>query len=449
MSTHVHWHEGLFLLPHHLQLMQRGLMEQLRTDRRLGWHYPYGIIESRLLPDELENGRIRFERLRAIMPSGLEIHVPERADLPSLDIKVDLAKSGGALKVYLGVPLWMSNRANSFRPGQEADPRVKLHYRLKEIDREDENTGDNTKPILVRMVNARLMLDHEDKSDMEVLPVLRIQRASERDQDVSRADPKFVPPCLVMGGSPTLRRLVTELSAKVETSRDELVQKLARGGLGAEAKLESTLRLRTLAHFAGSLPGLTESPLSSPFELYLHLRQLLGELAALRPADLDPKSAPYDHDNPLPCFEELDSKIRRGIISEEGRVKKVPFEENANGHPQAAFVEEDFTAPTGYFLGVKTRVERTALATYITDASKFKLMPLSLEGSPIFGLELREENFPPTELPAEPGLYYFHLVKENRRWASFQKDKAAVLEWKRTEFDLSDAKFALYMTLPE
>jgi type VI secretion system protein ImpJ len=449
MSTHVHWHEGLFLLPHHLQLMQRGLMEQLRTDRRLSWHYPYGVVESRLLSDELENGRIRFERLRAIMPSGLEIQVPDSTELPSLDIKSDLAKSGSALNVYLGVPLWMSNRANAFRPGQEADPRVKLHYRLKEVDREDENSGENAKPILVRMVNARLMLEHEDSSDMELMPLLRLQRASDRDQNVCRQDPRFVPPCLVLSGSPTLRRLLTELAAKVETSRDELLQKLARGGLGAEVKLELTLRLRTLAHFAGSLPALAESPLSPPFELYLHLRQLLGELASLLPAELDPRSAPYDHDNPLPCFEELDSKIRRGLVTQEGRVKRIPFQDNANAHPQAALTDEDFTKPTGYFLGVKTRVDRNALATYVTDASKFKLMPLSLEGSPVFGVELREENFPPPELPAEPGLYYFHLLKENRRWVTFQKDKAAVLEWKRTEFDLSDAKFALYLTLPQ
>jgi type VI secretion system protein ImpJ len=450
MSMHVHWHEGLFLQPHHLQLMQRGLLEHVRTDRRMGWHYPYGVIEGRLLPDELDNSRLRFDTLHVVMPSGLEIHVPENTELPSLDIKADLARSTGSFLIYLGVPLWMSNRANAFPPGQEADPRVKLLYRLKEIERADENSGDNVKPLLARMINARLLLEQEDRSDMEVLPLLRVQRAFDREKDLPRQDPAFVPPCLVLGGSPTLRGLVTELAHKIENKRDQTAQKIARGGLGAEVRMEMTLMLRTLGHFAGSLLPLAESPAATPFEIHLLLRSLLGELAALQPAQADTKCAPYNHDNPLPCFEELNAKIRRLLVEKEGKIIKVPFKDNASGHPQATLAEEHFTRPTGYFLGIKTRVERTALATYVTNGSRFKCMPASLEGSAVFGVELKEENFPPVELPAEPGLYYFRLgMKESRRWQTFISDKSALLEWRKSELDLADAAFTLYMTLPD
>lgn len=449
MSLDVHWHEGLFLQPHHFQVMQRGVLEQVRAERRLGWHYPYGVVEARLLPDELENGRIRFEKLHAVMPSGVEVRVPERAELPALDLKAELARSTGRLDVHLAVPLWMHARANTLPGGQPADPRAKLHYRLKEVQREDENTGDNPKPMLVRMVNARLLLEQEDRSDLETLPLLRIQRALDTAADAPRQDPKFVPPTLVLGGSPTLRRLVTELAAKVESSRDELAPKLARGGLGTEARFDLTLRLRTLGHFAGSLPGLAESPMTPPFAVYLALRALLGELAALLPGQVDPKCAPYNHDHPLPCFEELDVKIRRSLVGVEQPILILPFQANANGHPQATLSDEHLSRPTAYYLGVKTRVDRTKVTTYVTNGGQFKLMPASLEGSAIFGFELREENFPPVELPPEPGLYYFRVaLKESRRWPTLQNDKSAVLEWQQSELDLADARFTLYMTLP-
>src|SRR5580765_3127364 len=109
---HVHWHEGLFLQPHHLQLMQRRLHGDIRAARALFSPYCYGVLESRLSYDQLADGRIVFERLRAIMPSGQEVFYPEDANLPPLEIKAALARGAGALEIFLAVPLWTGYRAN-------------------------------------------------------------------------------------------------------------------------------------------------------------------------------------------------------------------------------------------------------------------------------------------------------------------------------------------------
>ena len=89
MSTigQVHWHEGLFLQPHHLQTMQRDNVEAGSRERRLTWAFPYGVVDLRLSTDALENMLVRIDRLRAVMPSGLEIDVPGNSDIPALDIK--------------------------------------------------------------------------------------------------------------------------------------------------------------------------------------------------------------------------------------------------------------------------------------------------------------------------------------------------------------------------
>src|SRR5687767_12825171 len=113
---HVHWHEGLFLQPHHLQLMQRRMQVEIRAARTFQNAYGFGVIESRLSQDDLADGRIRFERLRVIMPSGQEIFFPDDANLPALDIKTELARGTGPLELFLAIPLWTKNRANAFRP---------------------------------------------------------------------------------------------------------------------------------------------------------------------------------------------------------------------------------------------------------------------------------------------------------------------------------------------
>ena len=71
--------------------------------------YCYGVIESRLSHDDLADGRIRFERLRAIMPSGQEVSFPDDTSLPALDIKTELARGAASVVVLLAIPLWAKN----------------------------------------------------------------------------------------------------------------------------------------------------------------------------------------------------------------------------------------------------------------------------------------------------------------------------------------------------
>jgi hypothetical protein len=95
-------------------------------------------------------------------------------------------------------------------------------------------------------------------------------------------------------------------------------------------------------------------------------------------------------------------------------------------------------------------MDRTRLAVYLSDGNKFKLMPKSMEQVAILGLELKEENFPPLDLPSQSNLHYFRLqpASNPRRWDQIKQDKAMSLVWNNSEFDLSDAKFTLYMILP-
>src|SRR5260221_14248730 len=133
MSTKIHWQEGLFLQPHHLQRMQKSVEDEIASERRLAWACPYGGIEARRSRDELGNKRIRFDKLRAIMPSGLEGNYPSAAELPSLDRAQPFSEGAGTFTISLGVPLWQNSRANTVPVAHDSDTRAKLLYRVGEV----------------------------------------------------------------------------------------------------------------------------------------------------------------------------------------------------------------------------------------------------------------------------------------------------------------------------
>src|SRR6266498_6055322 len=454
MFAEIHWSEGLFLQPHHLQRMQRCLGTSVADERRRFVPFAYGLVEARLSRDELENKRIRFDRLHAVMPSGLEINYPENAELPSLDIAQAFAKGSGTCNVLLGVPLWQNARANTVGQNTTTDTRAKLLYRVDEMECVDENTGENPKPVQVRKINSRLIFEHEDISDMEVLPLLRIVRATGEDVGLPKEDPEFVPPCMLLSGSPVLREMVRDLVSQVEASRKELVVQVTRGGFSIDTmrgvQFEQVMRLRTLNRYSARLPSIIAAPIATPFNVYLELRELLAELAAMHPDRDEFESAPYRHDNQFLCFRELSNKIRsflRGAVAPS--FLKLAFKD-VGGVLTANFSPEHFTQPNAYFLGIKTKLDPTAVARYVEDGDKFKLMPQSLATRAIRGIELKEERHAPLELPAAADLHYFRLERANsaRMWQQIQTEKTAAIRWTGGELDWSDASFTLYMTVP-
>src|SRR5258708_14373593 len=167
--------------------------------------------------------------------------------------------------------------------------------------------------MLQRRLNAGLLLEDDDRSDLEVIPLLRVTRAAGEDVGMPQQDPEFVGPCLVLNGSATLRELVRDLSSQVLASRQELLVQVTRGGFSIDTmrgiQFEQIMRLRSLNRYGARLEALIETSNIAPFEIYVLLRELMGELAALHPDRDLFETAPYQHNNPNPVFTKLATKI--------------------------------------------------------------------------------------------------------------------------------------------
>jgi type VI secretion system ImpJ/VasE family protein len=469
MPGPVHWHEGLFLQPHHLQTMQHFVLDRINAERRLAYTFPYGVTDMKISADALENMLVRFDRLRAVMPSGIEVNFPENADLPSLDIKAAFEASSQPFTVSLAIPLWYDSRANAIDAtvngaaatsggsgGGNGDWRVKRIYKVAEVQRTDENTGENAQPMMVRRLNARLILADDDHTDLEVLPLLRIAHATGQDVGTARQEPAYIPPCLTVGGSATLRERLRDLTNQVQASRTTLVQQITAGGFTIDAmrgvQFEQAMRLRTLNRYAARLGSMVNvANLIRPFEFYLDLRELLGELAAGQPArDKEFFVPEYDHDNLQSSFDDLINKIRSllgGTVQE--RYLKIDFvQEGGVLVLQKPLEPEHLEKPTDYFLGIKTRDDHAALAKLVEDGDKFKLMAKSMIQQRIWGIKLQEERHPPLTLPAKGDLFYYRLMRGEsaRMWDRIKDEKTMAARW--PDMQTSDFQLALYMPIP-
>lgn len=452
----IHWHEGLFLQPQHLQFLQRQSVERINLERRLSWPYPYGVLEARLATDALENMQVRFERLVAILPGGTFLDFPNNAELPALDIRRALAASNGSVTLSISVPAWQSGRGNTMDPTGIEDARIKRMFKVSETQVADENTGDNVQPLQLRKLNARLITENEERAELDVLPILRITRGAGDEAGLARADQKFVPPCMIVNGSPVLKKLLRDLSDGVEAARKEQASQLARGGwqpdnLRGPQFLQMT-KLGILNRYAARLPAMVQATSGEgmgygAFDMYNDLRALHAELAAMHP-DRDPFEAPkYDHDNPGPVFADLEQRIRQ-LLRDQGvkPAKKIPFVPDGPDLV-ADITAEDFGA-ADFLLGVRTKMDPKALKLFIEDAERFKMMNHKQRRLKLFGVKLEEERYV-VGVPTPPGQHYFRLnrAQSESRWKMIQEERKIALVWPEMEhFEFEEVALFLLFT---
>jgi type VI secretion system protein ImpJ len=451
----IHWYEGLFLQPHHLQAMQREAIGRAASERALGFAYPYGVVESDLSRDALENRIIRFDRLRIVMPGGLELNVPEDSDLAPLDISKKAVPASGSLLIKIGVPMWYPLRANTIDLGSEDGKDVKRRYRVRETELVDENTGRNTFPVQLRRINAKLLVDGEDETDLEVLPLVRVANPAAGDVGLPRRDDEFFPPCLLMEGWPPLRDLIQELVDQVEATRSQVVKDITREGFDIQAlkpvQFKQLLKLQTLNRLTPRLRHYVRVRGVPPLETYLILRELLGELAALQPNEDLYELPDYDHDNCAVGFIDLCDRIRTLLGGEEeAAFIKIPLK-----HEQGAYAAKELKPEhlglAEYYLAINSATDPAQVAALVHNPDKFKFMPFKRVHAAVRGVELRFDHHPPSQLPSGAGLSYFRLVRgsaaSQKMWDYIADEKALGVTFPGV--DASDFQMTLYGRLPK
>jgi type VI secretion system protein ImpJ len=423
-SRAVHWHEGMFLRPHHFQAADRYLTQQAQFATSLDLHHCWGLRSIDIDPDALANGRLVVRSLRARLPDGTLVSVPEDGTLPAVEIKPVLEKSPD-VTAYLAVPVARLGRANAAAPG--------ARYRVETQELEDENTGVNPQPVAVRVLDLQLLLSTQDRGGYEALPVVRVERSSRADAAPQLAT-SYIPPLLACDAWPVLRDgILQQVHDRVGKKLDLLATQITTRGLGfdstGQGDSQLLAQLRVLNEASAVLGVSAFTPGIHPLPVFAELCRFVGQLAVFGPARRPPALPRYDHDDLGGCFWRLKQYIDDllgAVVEPEYRER--PFV-GAGLRMQVALEPSWLEPAWAMFIGVKSPLGPDELIRLLTQPGQLDMKVGSgdrVDG--IFrmgqaGLTFTPSPRPPRALPSAPGLVYLQVSREagQAEWLNVQR----------------------------
>jgi type VI secretion system protein ImpJ len=297
----VYWHEGMFLRQHHFLTEHRQLLRLMQVDGKWAQHHNWGLRSIHLDTDALANFRFSVRALKARLRDGTPIEVPEDGLLPELDLKAAL-KGSRTVTVHLGVSALRAGQPNVPHDGAGGNTR----YGLVSQELEDENLGDDRQPVTLRRLNLRLLLSTEDLAGYETVPIARVEK-SERPEATPQLDESYIPPVLacdawgVLAGE-ILQKIYDRVGRKIESLAGQAVSRRLKLGTGSPEAVVILAQLRELNEAYAVLANLAFVEGVHPFDAYLELCRLVGQISVFGISRRTPALPRYNHDDLGDCF---------------------------------------------------------------------------------------------------------------------------------------------------
>lgn len=430
----VHWHEGMFLRPHHFQAAQRHALHLGRRGGKWDVHHNWGLRDVALDTESLANYRCVVRSLSARLRDGTPVVIPEDGELAPVELKRALEEAPG-VTAFLAVPVVNLSKANVSGDGTGDGAR----YRVDAQELEDENSGVNPQPILVRLLNVRLLLSTDDHTGYEVLPIARFEKSSQAGAR-PQLDVTYIPPLLACDAWPPLAAGILQSSYdRIGRKIEVLASQLASRGLVLDSQNQGDAllfaQLRELNEAFALLGIQAFAQGVHPFDAYLELCRLVGRLSVFGPTRRPPELPRYDHDDLGGCFyaakRHLDALLDLLV---EPAYKERAFI-GAGLRMQVVLEPAWLESAWQMYVGVQGSLEPDEAVRLLTGPGQLDMkIGSSDRADTIFrlgqaGLRFEYERQPPRTLPSAPGLIYFKISRESNpaEWQQVQRSLTLAL----------------------
>jgi type VI secretion system protein ImpJ len=427
-SRQVHWHEGMFLTPHHFQALQQHWFDQAQRGEKWDLHYNWGLRAIDLDREALANHRLVVRSLQARLRDGTLVAVPEDGTLPELPLQPVLERDS-AVDVFLAVPVLRVGRANISATGGADGTR----YLVDIINREDENTGDRPQPVQVRLLNLKLLFSTQDHAGYETLPIARIEKSA-RAEAVPQLHLPYIPPVLACDAwQPLAAGVLQVIYDRIGKKLDLLAAQITSRGIsfGSQAPGDALLfgQLQALNEASAVLHILSFAGGVHPLPAYLELCRLVGQLAIFGDSRRTPELPRYDHDDLGGCFNRVKNYID-ALLDQvvEPDYKERPFV-GAGQRMQVSLEPSWLESAWQMYIGVQSPLPAEEAIRLLTRGGQLDMKVGSSERvERIFqlrqaGLKFAHSPLPARALPARAGLIYFQINREAQQeeWQNVQR----------------------------
>ena len=313
----VQWYEGMLLLPQHFQQADRRV-------RQMFWYhlshlapYYYGIVKFKADPALFSKGIIHVLELEMVMQDGFVIYFESRPDFAleiDLNDSPDQSWSGNTLMLHIGTLRYREGESNCDGP----------LARFQSIEGDmivDENTGQN--PVSFPRLRPKLFLLAGETPPPEFISI-PLMRVMKKDDTYFATD--FIPPQLSVSRNSPLGSLCMELIQHIREKVSFLTDKVKNPSTNSPDG-DFAIALRTLISTLIPFEAMLYSEHNGPFQLYLGLCTIAGQISSLNPTLILPTFAPYNHKNLRVTFMQVTSYCHETLDQIKETYKIIRFEQ--------------------------------------------------------------------------------------------------------------------------
>jgi type VI secretion system protein ImpJ len=434
------WTKGMFLTPQQFQTQDQFFESALQSRFAASCFANWGVTELDIDAEALQNGLFRVAGCTGIMPDGEPFDMPDTDELPaSRGVTGHFPPTRESLDVFLGIPENRPRARNVSIPGKAASeskagengtpPATRYLAETRMFN--DENTGNDEKPVQVARRTFRFLFEDEYRDGFSTLRIAQVIRNA---AGMPVLNPRFVAPCLSLGSSAYLNSLLRRQIEILATKSAALSgPRRQRGKITAEFSPSETANfwlLHTVNSYLPELKHIWQVRKGHPEAAYVAMLRLAGALLTFS-LEAHPENLPdYDHDDLGRSFTLLDEKIRdlmETVIP--SKFVAIPLEVRDRFLWGGMVTEDQYFRDSQFFLAVSAKMGIDDLIRKLPQLVKISspddIQRLIRNALP--GVTLRHAPVPPAAIPMKLDSQYFALNQSGELWNTIRLSRQIVV----------------------
>jgi type VI secretion system protein ImpJ len=221
---------------------------------------------------------------------------------------------------------------------------------------------------------------------------------------------RFAPPCLNVYAMEQLANLFRDVRDLVVSRSQQLEEYKSPGELQSQdfdvSYMVFLLALRSLNRYVPVFQQLSETPSLHPWVVYMHIRQIVGELSSFSEGvgalgesrDGTPLIPAYDHENLWECFSQAKQVVTQMVESITVGPELLVRFEYADPYYTAELPQRVFDRRNHFWLLLRTRMDPDTVAAEVRHVVKLSatMGMTSLLSRAVSGIPLEHHSDPPT-----------------------------------------------------
>lgn len=297
------WHDGMLLSPQHFQQAFKRCENIFRYHNFENSPYPFGIKTFKFEESSFSSGVLKIEELECTFQDGLEYYYNSGMDSSSLQFDLTTYK-----EILNKQPLTLAICVPKNKNKNNILNSTFSRYKSVNIDAYsfDENTGEDEIFIPRIKANIFFIFEHEVTSNYISLPIAKIYL----DNSFYKTK-TFAPPSTKVVKQSPIWNICNSICMLLRYKIQDIIEDLHKFDNETHRGIfyEKQLALKSMKANLPRLEACLHSGQLHPFQLYLEIYHVYGQIIANDTEESPQALIEYNHFNILECFEKIFKNI--------------------------------------------------------------------------------------------------------------------------------------------